>query len=633
MKKTISLCMIVKNEEKYIERCLNSVKDKVDEFIVVDTGSSDSTVEIVRRYTSNIYNYEWKHDFSEARNFSLQFAKSDYILVLDADEYLDSDADLQTDIISGKDYYLLNIRNALSYGGAFNHIAVRLFANNRGLRYQNRLHEHLNILADNHGFTGGNAGSSIHHTGYTAEIMEEKEKIKRNLPLMLKEVEENPDAYNLYNMGKTYMSADDFENAIKYFQRAYPLSMNRLFLPELITKLAYCLGQFGRSEESLTILKDAVNLFPMDTEMRYMQGKLFAGSGYAKDAEITFKKCLEMGDQGAMLTEGSGGYMARFSLAELYESQNRIAESYDQVVHVLQTKKSFAPALIKYFNVVLKANIPAEEVYQNINMIYNVSSVNELQLLLNTLYSARHPLLNQYLMTYKGLTVQPHIKATAALYNKEYEQAKQLWLQVSMEDICHSDVLLLAVILKDEELYNLVVSMFNLSNKEGRFLKSIVLNEPMNKIVLTSTIEEILLTIITQLIVLQEFELFEQITGIISDNNFAVKCKLSNILFSYGFTEVAIDLLAKCFEEQPNNIEVLRLIGDICLKAGYLEDAQLFYSKLLNLNLEYSTYERCYDLYEKSEDVQGMKVIKEEIEKRFPLAEWTKSLNVDSPFY
>ncbi|MFF2018096.1 glycosyltransferase [Paenibacillus sp. NPDC058177] len=628
MNKTISLCMIVKNEEKYIQRCLESIKDKVDQIIIVDTGSTDSTIEIVRRYTSDVYDYEWKNDFSDARNYSIQFANSDYILVLDADEYVDSDADLQADIESEQDYYLLNIHNVLSYGGAFKHIAVRLFANHKGLYYQNRLHEHLNILDEKHDFTGGSASTVIHHTGYTTEIMEEKGKVKRNLPLMLKEVEENPDAYNLYNMGKTYMSADEYEKAIKYFQRAYPLSSNRVFLPELITKLSYCLSELDRNEDALTILKDAINLFPMDTEMRYMQGKIFAQAGYNKDAEITFQKCLEMGDHGAMLTEGSGGYMARFSLAELYESQNRISESYDQIVNVLQIKKSYAPALMKYFELVSKANISAEEVYQNINMIYNVSNINELQMLLDVLYSTRHPLLNRYLAMYKSITVQSHIKATAAQYAKEYELAKSNWLKVPEKDINHSDVILLAAILRDEELYDFAAPILNLNNKEAKTLKSIVLNESINKIVLTTSIEKLLLTIITQLIALQEFDLFEKITNVLlSESSLETKCEVGYILLSYGFTEVAIDLLAKSFEEQPNNIKLLRLIGDTCLKAGYLEDAQLFYSKLLDVNSEYSSYERCYDLYEKSQDVQGMRVIKEEIRKYFPLANWTKGFN------
>ena len=95
MTKTISLCMIVKNEENVLERCLNSVREFVDEIIIVDTGSIDSTRDIARKYTDKIYSFEWIHDFSAARNESIGYATSDYILVLDADEYLESGHELQ----------------------------------------------------------------------------------------------------------------------------------------------------------------------------------------------------------------------------------------------------------------------------------------------------------------------------------------------------------------------------------------------------------------------------------------------------------------------------------------------------------------------------------------------------------
>lgn len=84
----ISLCMIVKNEEKVIGRCLDSVKELVDEIIIVDTGSTDRTKEIVANYTSNIFDFEWVDDFAKARNFSFSKATKDYILWLDADDIL-----------------------------------------------------------------------------------------------------------------------------------------------------------------------------------------------------------------------------------------------------------------------------------------------------------------------------------------------------------------------------------------------------------------------------------------------------------------------------------------------------------------------------------------------------------------
>jgi len=91
MKPFISLCMIVKNEEKVIERCLSSVAHLVDEVVIVDTGSIDNTKEIITRYTSNIYDFEWINDFSAARNFAASKATGEWILVLDADEYIDEE--------------------------------------------------------------------------------------------------------------------------------------------------------------------------------------------------------------------------------------------------------------------------------------------------------------------------------------------------------------------------------------------------------------------------------------------------------------------------------------------------------------------------------------------------------------
>lgn len=86
---TISLCMIVKNEEKVLARCLNSVKDIVDEIIIVDTGSTDKTKEIARNYTENIYDFKWVMDFSKARNYSFSKASKEYIMWLDADDVID----------------------------------------------------------------------------------------------------------------------------------------------------------------------------------------------------------------------------------------------------------------------------------------------------------------------------------------------------------------------------------------------------------------------------------------------------------------------------------------------------------------------------------------------------------------
>ena len=88
---TISLCMIVKNEEQVLARCLDSVADLMDEIIIVDTGSTDRTKEVAARYTDQIYDFTWIGDFSAARNFSFSKATMEYIYAPDADEVLDAE--------------------------------------------------------------------------------------------------------------------------------------------------------------------------------------------------------------------------------------------------------------------------------------------------------------------------------------------------------------------------------------------------------------------------------------------------------------------------------------------------------------------------------------------------------------
>ncbi len=85
---SISMCMIIKNEEKVLDRCLSSVKDLFDEIIIVDTGSTDSSKETARKYTDKIYDYKWRDDFADARNYAFSKASCDYIYSADADEVI-----------------------------------------------------------------------------------------------------------------------------------------------------------------------------------------------------------------------------------------------------------------------------------------------------------------------------------------------------------------------------------------------------------------------------------------------------------------------------------------------------------------------------------------------------------------
>ena len=146
-KPSISVCLIVKDEERFLDNCLKSVKDIAGEIIIVDTGSIDRTVEIAKKYTDKIYFHPWKDNYSEARNHYLDYAKGDWIFQIDADEELVKE-DIQILLNAVKnpsiDVIMLQIISHLGRGKSESrHSLERLFRNNGSIRYEGRIHERL----------------------------------------------------------------------------------------------------------------------------------------------------------------------------------------------------------------------------------------------------------------------------------------------------------------------------------------------------------------------------------------------------------------------------------------------------------------------------------------------------------
>lgn len=149
---TISLCMIVKDEEMNINNCLNSVCDLVDEIIIVDTGSTDKTKEVVRKYTDKIYDFQWINDFSAARNYSFSLATKEYILWLDADDvFLEIDRnklkELKSKLDENTDYVNMIYDIAFNQEGTciLSTIRERLIKNFKGFYWDCFMHERLNL--------------------------------------------------------------------------------------------------------------------------------------------------------------------------------------------------------------------------------------------------------------------------------------------------------------------------------------------------------------------------------------------------------------------------------------------------------------------------------------------------------
>lgn len=143
---TLALCMIVKNEEQNLQRCLDSVSGFIDEIVIVDTGSTDNTLSIPFKYGARVINFEWNNDFSEARNKALEYVKSDWILFMDADEVLDPKTRNYLRRAMDYDGGLANFLFVSDYinGTRIQSVQPRLFRNKKGIKYKNPICEDIN---------------------------------------------------------------------------------------------------------------------------------------------------------------------------------------------------------------------------------------------------------------------------------------------------------------------------------------------------------------------------------------------------------------------------------------------------------------------------------------------------------
>jgi len=189
----ISCCMIVKDEEAFLEKCLESVKDFVDELIIVDTGSTDRTVDIARKFTSKVYFHPWEGDFSKARNQVLQYATGDWIFQIDGDEELvigSGEKLRQATREAGKaDAILVNIISTYSKGRkTARHNFERLFRNNGIIHYESIVHNRVV------GQTCTKRSKiEIMHYGYDVEEKKANEKFIRTTNLLKEQIAKNPD--------------------------------------------------------------------------------------------------------------------------------------------------------------------------------------------------------------------------------------------------------------------------------------------------------------------------------------------------------------------------------------------------------------------------------------------------------
>lgn len=226
---SVSAALIVKNEAEHIENCLKKIEASVDEIILVDTGSTDATVEIAEKFSKvKIVNFQWCDDFGAARNAAIPYITSEWVIWVDADEYLyEEDMEAVKEVAGIFDDLLVPVLLRVGVmcqnddGSIFGRYGVtRMYRKKDNFKFFGRIHEQV-VFDGRDIYDKGNTYSHavrirlLHH-GYKLSVLKEKNKLERNIRLLEKTVDENKnDPAWLFFLGREYFNSGDFDRAFE----------------------------------------------------------------------------------------------------------------------------------------------------------------------------------------------------------------------------------------------------------------------------------------------------------------------------------------------------------------------------------------------------------------------------------
>lgn len=297
----ISVCIIAKNEEHRIERCLSSIKPYAFEIVVVDTGSTDRTKEIAGRYADKLLDFTWCDDFSAARNFSLRSASNNWIFMMDCDEWI---KELDVEELT---YFRKHLSD--SVGSVFRENLVtrdgiqcldntdytERFFDKRLYHYTGIIHEQLTPIRGKD-ITSYLLNTTLLHTGYDMTPEERIAKNHRNYTLLLKQLEEEKDnPYLYYQLGKTCEITGDFSKACEYYDKAlcYDLDPELAYVQALVVSYGNALLLTGQHEKALGF-EGIYQEFSSLADFVYLMGNIYKANGMYEAATDEYQKALDI---------------------------------------------------------------------------------------------------------------------------------------------------------------------------------------------------------------------------------------------------------------------------------------------------------------------------------------------------
>jgi tetratricopeptide (TPR) repeat protein len=604
----LSLCMIMKNEEEHLPRCLESVQGVVDEIVVVDTGSTDRSVEIAESFGATVLHEEWKGDFARPRNTSIDAATGDWILILDADEEL-VDGKRLTPLLQDKDIEGYSLREVNFIGDEVGiesvvNSAFRLFRNRPAYRYEGALHEQIQGVVDPTNTKSRFVGVEINHYGYLDKTSEARKKTDRNMAIIMDEVKKKPkDSFTLFNAGVEFQRIEDHETALTYFRKSFATLPNlsayyaSLLLRNIIASLKY----LKRYDEALSVLGDALQAYPDFPDLHYLQGQIHAERREFRAAIRGFRRAIELGDHGGdryLAQAGMGSFYSWYALGSLHEQMGDTQEAVRAFRRSIATAPGFYGApLVRLTRLFLRTDDPAEVEKYLLTIIGDRRRVDSLRVIAAMFLEANH--VDQALaLLEKARQISPDdagihvVAADCRLRLGKFEEAlaeldrvpagstlyaqaagKRLLAGLGMGDEAISREAISRVTDAGAGLYSKAWEIALAACVPGADVPELPTGD------LRPQTLEVLIDVMAGLLNINAFDALNRVTPVLyalTDSTPELDERLGLLLFQHDFADPAAEKLMAAVQAESASPEAYAALGEICRSKGFDDEAEAF---------------------------------------------------------
>lgn len=363
----LSLCMIVRDEERVLGDALASARLFFSEMIVVDTGSKDRTREIARDAGAKVYDFPWCDSFSAARNESLRYAKGKWLFWMDADDTLpwsSGEALLHAALNAPPEVmgFVVPVQfvedGASASGTRVDH--VKLFRRLPDLAFEGRIHEQI-LPSLRRAMPEGliaRCEALVLHSGYDTSPEGQAKKRRRDLKLLKLDYRERPNhPFVLFNLGMTYHYLGEHKEAIRWFQKCLKVSgVEESHLRKAYALLALSQREAGDQAACLRTLEEGLLLVPEDPELHFHAGNELTAAGRYEEARRHYLQVAEadIGDHFSSVDIGILGYKTYHNLGGLCLLMDDYPAARDWWHKAIEAAPSFLPSAFALFEAALE---------------------------------------------------------------------------------------------------------------------------------------------------------------------------------------------------------------------------------------------------------------------------------------